>query len=159
MQPQRGTVLACLLIWLGTGACATRSADGGAENTERDTAVPDLVGAWTLGATAPAGSVGAGLQLDFHIDSVRSSSVFGRLTRFFAGDVGLDASRFSRFSGTLDQDSLISLTVSTDDDPASTISVSGMVRANSIDVTELLLGRDTLSGTSRVWVLRRTNHP
>ncbi len=94
-------------------------------------------------------------MVEIRVDSVRSPRVYGGLTHFFTGDVGLDPARFDQFDGAVTADSFVAFTISTSENPPALFSIAGTLVPDTIRVTRFILGPDTLSDRDREWLLVR----
>ena len=83
------------------------------------------------------------------VDSLGTEEFFGRMTRYFSGDAGIDPARFRPFTGSVREDSNVSFAISTLDQPAARLAFAGQLRGNTIHVSSLTLGPDELLRTGR----------
>ena len=77
----------------------------------------------------------------------------GRLVHYFAGNVGVDPTRFRPFEGSL-SDGTVALTIEHTDPVALPIVLAGPVSGDTVHLATFALGPDTLSRDA-AWVLVR----
>lgn len=83
-----------------------------------------LLGRWTY--RSPSGS---GIQIDLAIDSASRSAFSGRITRWFAGDVGADPKAFGPVTGSIDGRDSVHLAIAT---PRSSIHLAGALHGDTL---------------------------
>ena len=100
-----------------------------------------LLGRWEYVAprrAVPARpSLGAGLRVSLQFDSTAHDTAFGRVVRWFAGDVGKPPATFGTVTGVVTGDGVVSITI-----PSATAGVAPMT------LTATVAGRDTLTITT-----------
>ena len=154
MQPTR--LLTALLCVTTPLACARgNSASGDLEHAESATAevysAAALVGDWYLESEPPTPR--PGLSMRFTVDSTDGPSYFGRLSHYFAGNVGGDLTAFKPFVGSMDDHDLVEFRVDQVDPAMLGIVVQGRLGADTIHANTLIIGPDTVSGSDRSWFL------
>ena len=123
-------VWAVALVWQGCHASPP-------EPVQRATA---LLGTWDYVAprrvpTRP--TLGAGLRVSLQFDSAAHDTAFGRVARWFAGDVGKPPADFGMVTGVVARDGAVTITI-----PSAGAAVAPMT------LTATLAGRDTLTITT-----------
>jgi hypothetical protein len=124
----------------------------------RPTAVttrPTIVGHWALDMSPEPDTPTARIWLELDIDSVSAGRLFGRLTNYLAGDVGIDPSVFPRFDGALTDDAKITIRIGHADTLISGFVLRGTVGTDTIPMDLFVVGPDTVSGGPRRWALVR----
>ncbi|MFQ6045838.1 MAG: hypothetical protein ACE5PT_05670 [Gemmatimonadales bacterium] len=118
--------------------------------------VPSPVGRWTL--APPAGERRPAIQLSIAIDSARSDSLWGRMTHYFAGDMGIDVSHLAPFAGTASADGRVEFAVEWIDGRAPGFAFAGKLAEDTITLTSLKIGPDELvtPGAPRYLVRERS---
>ena len=142
------TVVACA----PSGARSNEHAQADSAAAQRQFA-GDLVGVWQLASEPPQPM--PGLRMAFTVDSVRESHYFGRLTHYFAGNVGGNLAEFRPFSGSVVPGGRVEFRVDRDDPAELGLVVAGLNRADTIHVDTLIIGPDTLPQRDRRWFLTK----
>jgi hypothetical protein len=88
-------------------------------------------------------------------DSVRAGTIQGRVTWYFAGDVGVDPARFRPVVGQLTGDTAVQVHTAMREAGAPTFHFEGTARGDTIVLRLFAIGADTLSGGDRRWLLVR----
>src|SRR5439155_386864 len=100
-----------------------------------------LLGTWEYVAprrAVPARpSLGAGLRVSLQFDSTAHDTAFGRVVRWFAGDVGKPPATFGTVTGVVTGDGVVSIAIP-----------SAMAGVAPITLTATVAGRDTLTITT-----------
>ena len=144
------------LIWLALTACGTSPPRDAPSRTEPADAVQySAVGRWTLEVT-PAPATGTPrIRMELTVDSVLGTQVFGRLTSYVAGNVGIDPTAFPRFDGRMSDQNYVTLEIGPDDPAAAGFVLAGPLSGDTIALDLLVIGPDTATGRSRGWRLVR----
>jgi hypothetical protein len=153
MSAMRYVTISICLLPLACASGGTAS-DAAARSQEASTAAQSaapLVGFWDLVAVPPQPR--PGLRMAFSVDSARGPSYFGRLSLYFAGNAGANADEWNPFAGTIGQDSSVEFNAGHRESGTPGILVLGLLQADTIRVQSLVIGRDTLSGRRRDWLL------
>ncbi len=155
-----------LSVFVLTTACSkTESADTPEPGQTADSAIsviqPEarstattettLVGEWSL-SSAPAQRL-PGIQLTVTVDSAAGSALWGRLTSYFAGNMGTSPDIYQPFSGSIDADSSISFSILPTDSDYLGIVFSGKLASDSIVLDTFVLGPDTMTNGNLRWAL------
>ena len=114
---------------------------------------PSLVGTWSIRRTPP---IATPFLLDLEIDSVVGSTAFGRITRFFAGDVGADPADWKGFAAQL-TDSTIAISVRHRGLGDTVFQLDGERAADSIELSEFRVSGANLIRESAQWHLVRAD--
>jgi len=152
------TQLLLALLCITTLACAPSGTKSN-EPAQSETAAAapqsaaQLLGEWDLNSNPPLPM--PGLRIAFTVDSVWESTYFGRLTHYFAGNVGGNMRDFKPFAGSLDQEKRVEFKAERRDPTALGIVVAGLLRADTIHVDTLIIGPDTLPQRDRQWFLTK----
>jgi len=127
-------------------------ADTDTTATQGDRAAVALLGDWELRSDPPQRP--PGFSLTITVDSAADSHYFGRLTHYFAGNVGRDPREFEAFRDSVRTDGVVRLAIPTVDRDMLGIVMEGSVTAaDTIRLNLFVLGPDTLSGGIRRWAL------
>lgn len=144
------------LVLLALAACSR-----GATPDESPTPQPDvqaversLVGSWSIQRTPP---IATPFILDLEIDSVVGSSAFGRITRFFAGDVGADPGDWRAFAAEL-TDSTIAISVRHRGLGDTVFQLEGYPNPESIELSTFRVSGANLIRESVHWRLVRADN-
>lgn len=72
-----------------------------------------MLGEWTYAVPhqTPAPTLNAGFRVEIAIDSLEGMRFWGRVTLWFAGDVGIAPSTFGRISGRIDEANAVRLVI------------------------------------------------
>lgn len=152
------------LIWLaGCGRAGSadssvlaqvdEAATAAASTTQSTRPESTLLGNWLL-RSAPAQRM-PGTQLTVSVDSVDGSAYVGRLSHYFAGNMGIDPAEFQACDDSISADSIVTFRLPTVDPELLGILLVGRLTNDSIALTTFVLGPDTLSKGSRRWYLVR----
>jgi hypothetical protein len=112
---------------------------------------PPVVGDWEL-ELDPA-TRGPRTQIHIAIDSARGGSVYGRLTRYFAGDFGLDVSQFDPFQGDLSEDGQVRIPIRSG--KIGEMLLDGTVSSDTIVLSTLRIGPDVIDARGGRWLMVR----
>lgn len=112
---------------------------------------PLVVGNWELELDPP--TRGPRTRINVAIDSAHGGSVYGRLTRYFAGDFGLDVREFDPFRGDLAENGAVRIPIRSD--RIGDILLDGTVSGDTIALTTLGIGPDTIDARGGRWLLVR----
>ncbi len=112
---------------------------------------PLVVGNWELELDPP--TRGPRTRINVAIDSAHGGSVYGRLTRYFAGDFGLDVREFDPFRGDLGENGAVRIPIRSD--RIGDILLDGTVSGDTIALTTLGIGPDTIDARGGRWLLVR----
>ena len=102
-----------------------------------------ILGEWSYASAlkVPAApSLNTGLRVTIVIDSLDTMQFRGRVTFWFAGDVGFPPNAFGPVTGSLDEDGGVTMWIPFTAPGASTITVVGTVAGDVLTVSESLLG-------------------
>lgn len=119
------------------------------------TASVSLVGHWALDMSPAPDDPAAGIWLELDIDSVPSGRLFGRLTSYLAGDVGIDPSVFPRFDGSIANGREVTIRIGHVDTAISGFEMRGTLARDTIGLDLFVVGPDTVSDGARIWRLVR----
>jgi len=114
-----------------------------------------LVGMWEL-ERDPEPASPTRMRLELHIASVVSGAIRGGLVRYFAGNVGSDASDFSEFSGAVSGDTAFWISIWPAGMPEAGFKLRGRPDGDTLHLDTFVVGPDTLSGGAVEWLLVRT---
>ncbi len=110
------------------------------------------VGTWRLTRQPPQARPGFSVEVAF--DSVLAGKVYGKLVSFFAGNVGIDPTRYSAFSAELGPDSLLAFTVAPADSASpQALFFSGTLGTDTLRLRRFAIGRDTVAAGAMRWFL------
>ena len=126
-------------------------AEPAADEPTAEPSYPPVVGNWEL-ELDPA-TRGPRIRINVAIDSAHGGSVYGRLTRYFAGDFGLDVREFDPFMGNLEEDGAVRIPISSK--RIGDILLDGTVSGDTIALTTLGIGPDTMDARGGRWLLVR----
>ena len=130
---------------------AEAEAQPAADEPPVEPSYPPVVGNWEL-ELDPA-TRGPRTRIDIAIDSAHGGSVYGRLTRYFAGDFGLDVREFDPFRGDLEEDGAVRIPIRSG--RIGDILLDGTVSGDTIALTTLGIGPDTMDARGGRWLLIR----
>jgi hypothetical protein len=86
-----------------------------------------------------------GMRLTLAVDSAGATSFHGRVASFFSGNVGIDPRIYRPFTGEVSAaDSTVRLVIEPEDSSAQPLRFEGRLAGDSIAVSMLAFGRDTL---------------
>jgi len=122
-----------------------------ADEPTAEPSYPPVVGNWELELDPP--TRGPRTRIDIAIDSAHGGSVYGRLTRYFAGDFGLDVREFDPFRGDLEEDGAVRIPIRSG--RIGDILLDGTVSGDTIALTTLGIGPDTMDARGGRWLLVR----
>ncbi len=149
------TMMLAIAVGVAGYGCASGASGGGgnqqvvADSSPRPSEA--LVGDWNLAADPPLQPPGWHMRVT--IDSARGSSFFGRLTYYFAGNVGGDLSAFEPFVGNVNSEGGIAFTIRQRDPAMLGIGVEGRLVQDTIFANTLVVGPDTVTTMSeRRWL-------
>ncbi len=151
----RGSLLGTV-CWALT-ACGTpppRDAASRAQPVDT-TQTSSPVGRWTLEVSPEPAMPTHRLLMELRIDSVTGTRVFGALTHYLAGDVGIDPSAFPKFEGRVDEQGFITLRIGHEDPAISGFVLAGRLGGDTVPLDLFVVGPDTASGRDREWRLVR----
>ena len=158
----RNLVIAAI-IWSGLTACGRGAPEAappqlraeGADETsaEAQPAGAELVGNWELQSDPPQRM--PGIHLTVTVDSTSETRYFGRLSNYFAGNVGVDPRQFEAFADSIRPDGTLRFVLQTVDRDMLGIVLDGTHTADTIQLTTFVLGPDTLSSGTWRWLLVR----
>jgi hypothetical protein len=83
-------------------------------------------------------SLGAGLIVELEIDSVAGKKFWGRVIRWFAGDMGIASSTFDRVVGEVTDSGTANFTIPFARDAAAPLFVSGVLRGDTLTIERAL---------------------
>ena len=146
------------LIWLVATACGTSPQRDAPSRTEpAGTVQPSPVGRWMLEVSPEPATGTPRVRMELQLDSVRGTQVFGRLTSYVAGNVGIDPTAFPRLDGRMSDGDYVTLEIGHEDPAVSGFVLAGPLSGDTIALDLLVIGPDTTTGRSREWKLVR--HP
>ena len=114
-----------------------------------------ILGHWVLGVSPEPEEPTARIWLELDIDSVSAGRLFGRLTSYLAGDVGIDPSVFPRFDGTITEGREVTIRIGHVDTAISGFEMRGTAARDTIALDLLVVGPDRVSDGVRRWRLVR----
>jgi len=114
-----------------------------------------VVGHWVLGVSPEPEEPTARIWLELDIDSVSGGRLFGRLTSYLAGDVGIDPSVFPRFDGTITEGREVTIRIGHVDTAISGFEMRGTLARDTIALDRFAVGPDRVSDGLRRWRLVR----
>ena len=79
-------------------------------------------------------ALGAGLIVEIEIDSVAGKKFWGRVIRWFAGDMGVASSTFDRVMGEVTDSGTANFTIPFARDAAAPLFVSGVLRGDTLSI-------------------------
>lgn len=154
------------LLWQGLAACGrsepettppmqtvNETPETLVEDQQGVGAATEIVGEWELRSHPPSRM--PGLQLTVTVDSASGTRYFGRLTNYFAGDVGMDPRDYESFADSIRPGGYVVFAMPATDPEMLGIVMEGTVEADTVRLVEFLLGPDTISSGTRRWVLAR----
>ncbi len=98
---------------------------------------------------------GSGTRIALAVDSADGNAFHGRLTSYFSGNVGIDPRVYRPFRGEVSPaDGAVRLVVVPDDPRALPLGLGGRLVGDSIAVTWLTIGSDTLGGSTPLFLVR-----
>ncbi len=145
------------IIWLALTACGTpQPPDAGARaSPSTPTQIASPAGRWALEVYPEPTVPTPRLHMELRIDSVTGTRVFGALTHYLAGDVGVDPRAFPHFDGRVDERGFITLRIGHQDPAVSGFVLAGPLSGDTIALDVFVVGPDTASGRDRKWRLVR----
>jgi len=151
-----GTLWAVLgLLAVGCGTRPPADDSGALTADARPDSVPPVTGRWSLQRSPPPESPVSRIQLELEIDSAPGGVLFGRLTSYLAGDVGIDPSVFPRFGGALTDEGKITIRIGHADTLISGFVLRGTAGPDTIPLDLFVIGPDTVSDGPWRWSLVR----
>lgn len=120
--------------------------------TPTQSATASLAGRWRLERDPPA--LGPGIQMEILVDSVSGTGIHGRLTSYFAGDVGGDPASFPHFAGSVDSLAQVSLWIETVTGDRAFV-LRGPLKGDTIPLEVFVVGPDTATVPGIAWRLIR----
>ena len=131
-----------LLLLTAAAACARAGPPPAAPAAPRGVAGPApaaaLLGRWEYvapSATTSAGpSLGAGFRVTIEFDSTAGPSAFGRVTQWFAGDVGLAPTLFGRVACAVTPHGAASLTIPFARSAGPAVTVEGLLQGDTLRI-------------------------
>jgi hypothetical protein len=122
----------------------------GSDSLAEQSTTVNLVGDWLLRADPPLPP--EGLRITVTVDSAGSSTLFGRISHFFSGDVGTDPREFMPFTGSIALSGAVAFTIEKRDPTLPGLSLVGQIVGDTLRCHRLVLGPDTLTGGNRSWL-------
>ena len=116
-----------------------------------------MLGAWSYATPHVAGaepSLNAGLHVQMAIDSLEGMRFWGRVTLWFAGDVGIPPTAFGRVSGTVDGGNGVTLVIPRQPTNARPLMVTGDLAGDVLTVLECHAGTEPGPFVARTAFLR-----
>jgi hypothetical protein len=146
--------------------CAVASCSGPQQREAVSHALPAgsmqdwrLVGHWVLEVSPDPDMPTPRLRMELRIDSTVGDRVFGALTHYLAGDVGIDPSTFPVFEGRVHDDGSVLLRIGHVDPQMHGFVLAGRTRGDTIPLELFVIGPDTASGWGQTWYLVRPPAP
>jgi len=116
-----------------------------------------MLGEWSYATHHVAGaepSLNAGLHVQIAIDSLEGMRFWGRVTLWFAGDVGIPPTAFGRVSGTVDGGNGVTLVIPRQPTNARPLMVRGDLAGDVLTVLECHAGTEPGPFVARTAFLR-----
>jgi len=135
-----------LLVVVPCGACGTV--------TSPDSPAAVMLGEWSYRAPHrfdESPTLNAGLQVHISIDSLAGMRFWGRVTLWYAGDVGISPSTFGRVAGRLGDSNRVSLEIPRASTEGSTVMVMGELAGDVLTIRDCYSGAEAgpfASGTA-----------
>jgi hypothetical protein len=110
------------------------------------TALPpaaSMLGAWSYDSAPLSGdtpSLNAGLHVDIDVESVAGMQFAGRVTRWFAGDVGIAPDAFGPLTGSVDGAGGVTLRIAWAAPAVPALMITGVLAGDVVTVRESTLG-------------------
>ncbi len=138
------------ILWIPLLASVAACAQHNSANESEIGGTSSLEGVWYLASDPP--QTMPGIRIELTVDSA-NGSLFGHLSHFFSGNVGIDTKAFAPFTDSLKRggDITINILRSTDNSPG--IAFRGRVTGDTIALSVFNLGADTMTGANRRWLL------
>lgn len=131
------------LVGLSIPLCSCEGDPLLASGGSRASLAAAMLGTWSY-ASAPVPreepSLNAGLHVTIAIDSVDGSQFRGRVTLWFAGDVGLSPEAFGPVAGSVDGDTRVTLVIPSAAAGGPTLTMLATLAPNILTVLESRLG-------------------
>ncbi len=144
-----------IVVVIGCGTRPPAGRDPGPSEAQQTAASPRVTGHWALDVYPAADDPTTRMWLELQIDSVADGRLFGRLTSYLAGDVGIDPSVFPRFDGEITGEGTVFIRIGHADRAVSNIAFRGTLLTDTIPLDLFVVGPDTVSGGARRWRLVR----
>lgn len=137
-------------LWIPLLAMVAACAQHNSPNESEVGGTAPLDGVWYLASDPP--QIMPGIRIELTVDSA-NGSLFGHLSHFFSGNVGIDTKMFAPFTDSLKRggDMTFDIRRTTDDSPG--IAFRGRVTGDTIALSVFTLGADTMSRNGRRWFL------
>ncbi len=148
--------LACSKAETGDTPEPGQPADSAAAVTEQAAAIAaptetSLVGDWSL-TSAPAQRM-PGMRLTITVDSAAGAALWGRLTNYFAGNMGTSPEAYQPFTAAIDEEGEIDVSIPATDPDYLGIVFAGVLVGDSIALDTFVLGPDTMTNGNLRWAL------
>lgn len=144
-----------LIVILLLAACSRGSTPGELPNPQPQVrpTISGLVGTWAIERTP---RINTPFLLDLVIDSVIGSTAFGKVTRYFAGDVGGDPGDWRGFAAEI-TDSTVAISVRHRGLGDTVFYLAGQRGADVIELSDFRISGADLTRESVSWTLVRTD--
>lgn len=114
---------------------------------------PGLTGRWLLVTPEPRPGR-AGLRLTITLDSAHADTVYGRVTHFFSGNMGIDPAELAPIRGTRTEDGVVRLPIPWLHRDSPGMLFVGRLARDTIELDTVRIGPDTVEH-ARAWRLVR----
>ena len=108
-----------------------------------------ITGRWALDVYPAPEDPTTRMWLELQIDSVAGGRLFGRLTSYLAGDVGVEPSVFPRFDGEITSQGTVFIRIGHADRAVSSLAFRGTLLTDTLPLELFVVGPDTVSGGDR----------
>ncbi len=131
-----------------------------ADTARPDAATPQVPDALALTGTwihdpSPVGPTTPGIRFSITVDSTTPDYLFGHLSYYMAGDMAADPASFRPFRADAPRDSVLHIAIEVTSAGRPGLVLDGIVRGDTIQMTGLILGPDTVAVTEDHWRLVR----
>lgn len=138
------------ILWIPLLAAVAACAQHNSANEGDIGATSPLEGVWYLASDPP--QIMPGIRIEVTVDSA-NGSLFGHLSHFFSGNVGIDTRMFAPFTDSLKRDGDITIDILRITDNSPGIAFRGRVTGDTIALSVFAIGADAMTGHDRRWLL------
>ncbi len=138
------------ILWIPLLATVAACAQHNSANESEIGTMSPLEGVWYLASDPP--QIMPGIRIELTVDSA-NGSLFGHLSHFFSGNVGIDTKMFAPFTDSSEGDGNITIDIRRTTPVSPGIAFRGRVTGDTIALSVFTLGADTMSGNGRRWFL------